>query len=646
MKAVCLLRVSSDGQTKRDGADEGYSIELQRQGCRDKAARLEADLVKEFIAPAQSASRGIYRELRKALDYVKNQGDIDYFIVYRLDRFARDELTQFTAIAELQAAGTKLVSVTEQIDESPQGMLTISLLGAVNAYRSRDDGRKISEGLTKKAELGGTPSRAKLGYLNVRHWDGANDIRTVKLDPERGPHLRWGFHAYSTGDLSISELSDLLFERGLRNRSNRKNQKSDKVGVPALHKILRDPYYIGVVTFRGVRYPGKHPKLVSPEVFDRVQTVLTMRRLAGERSRKHSHYLKGVVACGFCGRSLLFTKCKGKQGGQYDYFVCMGRHRDKNCDLPYLPVERVERFVTAYYESGIELRAERIAALRPLLIEKFNLLVGYRAEEAQRCEKEIAGLRAQRQQLVDSHLANPKAVPLDLLEVKQGELEGKIARAEVRLERAGADIDQAEEGLEAAQRLLANASGAYADMDQLSRRGLNQVFFKKLLVTPKGIEGAELTDEFGALLADDLAQKLEEMAQEKDEPHLGRGSNFDLVVEVPRSPRSTSARFSTFESEREARTLPRPMSRRYAGGLPSSTRIGRWSWRQPRSRRKVASPTPMPSASPPPSTSTPRSGPETPRSLNWRDGIPVRSSTCEHRTPKRDHWSCRRWAPP
>jgi DNA invertase Pin-like site-specific DNA recombinase len=121
MKAVCLLRVSSDGQTKRDGAEEGYSIELQRQGCRDKADRLEADLVKEFIAPAQSASRGIYPALGAALRYVEKHGDIDYLIVYRLDRFARDELTQFTAISKLQEAGVKLVSVTEQIDESPQG---------------------------------------------------------------------------------------------------------------------------------------------------------------------------------------------------------------------------------------------------------------------------------------------------------------------------------------------------------------------------------------------------------------------------------------------------------------------------------------------------------------------------------------------
>src|SRR5690606_34736567 len=111
---------------------------------------------------------------------------------------------------KLQEAGVKLISVTEQIDETPQGMLTMSLLGAVNAYRSRDDGRKIKEGLVKKAQLGGTPTRAKIGYLNTRRWDGANDIRTITLDPDRAHHLRWAFEAYATGDISLTELADLL----------------------------------------------------------------------------------------------------------------------------------------------------------------------------------------------------------------------------------------------------------------------------------------------------------------------------------------------------------------------------------------------------------------------------------------------------
>src|SRR5262249_23197947 len=127
-KAVVLLRVSSGGQTKRAGAEEGDSIEVQREACYDKAACLEADVVKEFTGPAESAFKGLYPALRDAIAYVQEQGDIDYLIVYKLERFARGELLLFQTFAQLQTAGTKLVSVTEHIDETPQGMLVMSIL--------------------------------------------------------------------------------------------------------------------------------------------------------------------------------------------------------------------------------------------------------------------------------------------------------------------------------------------------------------------------------------------------------------------------------------------------------------------------------------------------------------------------------------
>ena len=217
-RAVTLLRVSSQGQTRRAGAEEGYSIPSQREGCQGKAKQLGAEVVQEFVGPAQSASSGLYPALRDALAFVAERGDIDYLVVFRLDRFARDELTQFAALAELKAAGTKLVSATENIDETPQGMLSVAILGAVNAYRSRDDARKITEGRVKKAREGGTPNRAPLGYLNQKRWDGANDIRWVEVDPERAHHIQWAFHTYASGEWPLRPLLEELTERGLTTR--------------------------------------------------------------------------------------------------------------------------------------------------------------------------------------------------------------------------------------------------------------------------------------------------------------------------------------------------------------------------------------------------------------------------------------------
>lgn len=58
MKAIALLRVSSKGQTRRAGADEGYSIEVQRREVHERARQLEADVAHELVAAAESGSKG------------------------------------------------------------------------------------------------------------------------------------------------------------------------------------------------------------------------------------------------------------------------------------------------------------------------------------------------------------------------------------------------------------------------------------------------------------------------------------------------------------------------------------------------------------------------------------------------------------
>jgi DNA invertase Pin-like site-specific DNA recombinase len=529
-KAFVLLRVSSSGQTRRAGAEEGYSIEMQRDACQRKAKELGAEIAGEWVAPAESASRGFYKTLTEMIAALKARGDIAYVIVYKLERFARDELTDFAAYAEIKEAGAELVSATESIDGTPQGMLMHGILASINAYYSRDLAEKITDGRTTKAKLGGTPGRVPLGYLNRRRWDGANDIRYVEVDPERAPHIQWAFQAYATGEWPIKKLTEELYRRGLRTKPTPKRAPG-KVSISTVHLFLRNPYYIGRVRFQNVEYQGDHPTLIPNELFERVQQELTAHRLSGERSSKHSHYLKGSVYCALCRRRLRFTKCTGRQGGKFDYFVCGNRHEGKKCPLPYLPAHRVEHFVTRYYEDQIRIDGDRVAELEPLLVEQFERLVAYRQREVVRCQKEVDDILGQRQRLVENHLANPKAIPLDVLEVKQAELGKKLKAAKTKLTRAGGNIKNANKGLRAARQLLQQSAGAYSRVDPQTRRRWNQAFFRKLFVGPEGIKAAELTDEFGALLREDLAKRLEAMVAQ---PRLrfGRGSSERVLVEL------------------------------------------------------------------------------------------------------------------
>src|SRR5262249_22017544 len=152
------------------------------------------------------------------------------------------------------------VSATEHIDSTPTGQLMHGILAAFNEFRSAEDGADIRYKMGEKAKRGGTIGRAKLGYLNVRdHVDGHN-IGTVVVDEERGPLIRLAFELYATGDYTLEDLSDALFDRGLRTRTGGRSP-SGPIPVSSLSTMLKDRYYVGFVTYKGEEYPGRHKAL-------------------------------------------------------------------------------------------------------------------------------------------------------------------------------------------------------------------------------------------------------------------------------------------------------------------------------------------------------------------------------------------------
>ena len=74
----------------------------------------------------------------------------------------------------------------------------------------------------------------------------------------------------------------------------------------------------------GVIYDGIHEPLVSEAEWFAVQAILASRRIAGERSWRHTHYLKGSVFCGRQGRGAP----RERQGGPRDWGSRLPPHTD------------------------------------------------------------------------------------------------------------------------------------------------------------------------------------------------------------------------------------------------------------------------------------------------------------------------------
>src|SRR5262249_31062055 len=151
--------------------------------------------------------------------------------------------------------------------------------------------------------------------------------------------------------------------------------------------LLRDRYYIGYVTYKGIEYKGRHEALVSEELFDAVQRVLDTHSGSGVRYRSHPHYLKGLLWCDRCKTRFIVQRAKGRRGGIYYYFFCRGR-QDGICDHPYVPVEVMEKTVIQHYASAVRVSDEFLAAVQAsideALADNFDLTDELRASYTRR----------------------------------------------------------------------------------------------------------------------------------------------------------------------------------------------------------------------------------------------------------------------
>ncbi|GAA1491016.1 recombinase family protein [Brachybacterium sacelli] len=478
--AVSYLRVSTKEQASKGGQDEGFSIPAQREANRRKAQEVNAVIVEEFVDAGESARQADRPALMQMIEYVKTH-PVAYCIVHKVDRLARNRADDVAIHLALKEAGVLLVSATENIDETPSGMLLHGIMSTIAEFYSRNLANEVSKGMNQKAVTGGTNGKAPMGYLNVTKRDElGREARTIEVDPQRGPIIRWAFEAYATGNYSVATLRDELIDRGLATVPTPK-RPTKAPALSSIHRLLASPYYKGNVQFKGATYNGLHEPLVAPEVWYRVQTVLTAHQASGEKTQAHEHYLKGTVFCGTCGSRLILSHAKSRSGVIYPYFICAGRHSKRtNCDRKSMFVPDVEAAVEDYYRR-VQIPEHIVTALRELITSEFDRLFATAKTERKAQIAERDRLYDERTKLLQAHYAG--AVPLDLLKTEQDRIARQVAFLDSRIEASEIEYDQARAHLDDCLALAGNAHAIYMSIDYSLRRIANQAFFERLTVT-------------------------------------------------------------------------------------------------------------------------------------------------------------------
>ena len=534
--ALVYVRVSTAEQAHGAGSTEGYSIPAQRDACQRKATELGAEVIAVFADRGASARSADRPHLQALLAHLAQQGGIDYVIVHKIDRLARNRADDVEIQIAIERAGAQLVSVSESVDKTPSGKLVRNIMADLAEFYSANLATEILKGSTEKARRGGTPGLAPIGYLNVRRAVDGHEVRTVVIDEERAPFVRRAFALYATGEYSVRQLRHRLTEDGLTVRATAK-RPAQPVTLSKLYALLHNRYYLGFVTYRGVEYPGLHVPLITPELFAQVAAILDERDQTATKQRTHTHYLRGLLTCARCGSRLNYTQVRGRRGGQFSYYVCSRRHRAQGCDLPYLPADTIEHRIETAWPHTVRLDQLDATALAEQFSAAITATDQQRATAAKHAATKLARLETERRKLLE--LAYAEAIPLDLLRSEQQ----RIAREQLNAQRdhasSQAAAEQVEHTFRQATRLMQQGAAIYATAPDEARRQLNRAFLATITLD---------ADEQELGLASPWREITEatHYLRERPAPSAGHGRN----TIAPRNQRKNPGRIFTVEGSK------------------------------------------------------------------------------------------------
>ncbi|HZV73884.1 MAG TPA: recombinase family protein [Conexibacter sp.] len=540
--AAIYARVSSTGQMGRDGDDDGdgYSLPAQIEAATQEAKRLGATVVKPYVERAESARSDNRPVLQEMLRELPSLG-VTYLIVHKVDRLARNRRDDANLYEQLLGMGITLVSATENIDATPAGRLMHGMLATFAEYYSNNLATEIKKGLMQKHKTGGTPFKPPIGYRTKRYMVDGRSVATVKKDEERAPLVQLAFELYATGDFTLRELGALLEANGLRSVGTAKRPPAP-LALSRIHRLLRNPYYVGIVEYCGKRVDGRHDRLVEPEMFEQVGKLLDAARIGGDRSQRHAHYLRGQVYCDLCDARLIYGRHRGKTGVYYEYFCCArrtARRSGGNCPSGHYSVPQVARGIEELYATIAVPRKVQTAIRADLDHDVFDRLEGVR-KEADRHKRKLSELEANQTKLVQ--MAYRGLVSDSVLASEQERLTAEQQAVRRLLAEANLQRDVIEDTLEEALATIDNAQAHYLAAPDLERRLMNRAIFRRISIGPDGdVAAVELTPVYEAMTAwhpigPVPANLAENSGQKRSKPaHLSddRVSTFLQMVETP-----------------------------------------------------------------------------------------------------------------
>lgn len=312
-KAVIYARYSSERQTEQ-------SIEGQLTVCKKFARDNGFVILDEYIDRAMTGTNDNRLAFQKMIRDSARQ-EWQYVIVYKGDRFSRNRIESAIHKKTLRDNGVKLVSATENIPDSPEGIILESLLEGMAEYYSAELSQKVKRGLNESRQ-----KKQFTGGFLLYGWDLV-DKKPVINDSEAAVVL--GVHIDYADGKTARYIEERLAREGVRDK------RGNLFDMKAIYRMLRQQKYAG---------DDIYPAIVPQDIKDRVNAIIEKNKRAPSRKKSYGNYLlSGKLICGECGGLMTGEAGTSKTGAVYHYYKCFEKKKHtRPCTMPSIKKDDIE----------------------------------------------------------------------------------------------------------------------------------------------------------------------------------------------------------------------------------------------------------------------------------------------------------------
>lgn len=354
-------------KSSEEGLEQGFnSLHAQREAC-EAYVRSQAGegwrVIKTAYDDGGFSGGSMERPGLAALLADIAEARIDVVVVYKVDRLTRS-LTDFAKIVEtFDSNGVSFVSVTQAFNTTTSmGRLTLNVLLSFGQFERDVTGERIRDKIAASKKKG-----MWMGGLAPLGYDPPTDpmTRALVVNPAEAETVRLIFGRYLELG-SVHAVMLWLDQQQIRSKARLTAKGRNIGGLPfergALFHLLKNRVYLGEITHKSESFPGAHPPIVEPAIFDQVQQSLAAhaRRRRERPTRVSTMVLKGLLFDAE-GAPMSPTFVHGARGQVYRYYVSaplQQGHRPRRDD------ETIRRVPARAIETVVRDCLDRLAAGR------------------------------------------------------------------------------------------------------------------------------------------------------------------------------------------------------------------------------------------------------------------------------------------